>query len=609
MAALALGASADGYKFEKVWELNTASIGIDKGNIRQGFGMNGKFYINDKSTQTVIVVDENGLTDVTYPGGRNCGITHDQAGNIVISDAAFPGNWVEAGIKVINPTTGETKDYVVPAECSLTGRCDFLGLAMGNMMEDGALFLTGKTPGTDPVVYTDGIAIFTVADGEVDMDNCYLASSDFLIGKAETNRDNMTVMNFYEDINGVPTLLYVYRSYSGNDVVKMPYYGDGFDEDNLTTVDLPNKGACAGTCPFLWDGKEFFVYPTLPNYFNGFAISEANAEEPLFTVPATVTASMNAFQSNWVNAEVDADGVTIYQYAPGANFSVYRLTKEAEEMVYTIVGDENVFGSNWDTNDENNELVMGEDGVYTWSKEGVTLYNGFEFKVVGNHDYATYEWPIGPYNWVANLPEGEGEGIYDILITFDPNADDENKITCTLTKVGDIEPLPFVIYTVVGPYQVFGTEWNVNDTNNDMDLDAETGLYTWSKNNIELTEDFGFKIVADRTFANEWPQGYGNNWIAYLPDGPGAYNIVITFNTRSTEITCTLTKVVVPAGMRGDVNCDQAVNIQDVTALINYLLSKNADGISLENADCDQSTSINISDVTALINYLLSKSW
>ena len=63
------------------------------------------------------------------------------------------------------------------------------------------------------------------------------------------------------------------------------------------------------------------------------------------------------------------------------------------------------------------------------------------------------------------------------------------------------------------------------------------------------------------------------------------------------------------AGQRGDVNGDGNVNIADVTALINYLLSHNATGLNLQNANCNQDSTINISDVTALINYLLSHSW
>jgi hypothetical protein len=63
------------------------------------------------------------------------------------------------------------------------------------------------------------------------------------------------------------------------------------------------------------------------------------------------------------------------------------------------------------------------------------------------------------------------------------------------------------------------------------------------------------------------------------------------------------------AGLRGDVNGDGSVNISDVTALIDYLLSGNASGINLSGADCNQDSSVNISDVTSLIDYLLSGTW
>ena len=64
-----------------------------------------------------------------------------------------------------------------------------------------------------------------------------------------------------------------------------------------------------------------------------------------------------------------------------------------------------------------------------------------------------------------------------------------------------------------------------------------------------------------------------------------------------------------PAGLRGDVNLDNAVNIADVTSLIDYLLSGDATGISLDNANCNLDEAVNIADVTALIDYLLSGSW
>ncbi|MBR5725292.1 MAG: leucine-rich repeat protein, partial [Muribaculaceae bacterium] len=58
--------------------------------------------------------------------------------------------------------------------------------------------------------------------------------------------------------------------------------------------------------------------------------------------------------------------------------------------------------------------------------------------------------------------------------------------------------------------------------------------------------------------------------------------------------------------MRGDVNCDGSVNIADVTALIDILLSGTT---ASPAADCDEDDKVNIADVTALINYLLTGSW
>lgn len=60
---------------------------------------------------------------------------------------------------------------------------------------------------------------------------------------------------------------------------------------------------------------------------------------------------------------------------------------------------------------------------------------------------------------------------------------------------------------------------------------------------------------------------------------------------------------------RGDVDSDGRVNIDDLTALINYLLSGDASAINLNNADCYSDGKLNIDDVTALINYLLSGQW
>lgn len=81
-----------------------------------------------------------------------------------------------------------------------------------------------------------------------------------------------------------------------------------------------------------------------------------------------------------------------------------------------------------------------------------------------------------------------------------------------------------------------------------------------------------------------------------------------TFLMLGGNVMVTATFVIIP-NMRGDVNHDGVVNIADVSALIDYLLTGDAAVINVENADCNQDQVINISDVTKLIDYILSASW
>jgi hypothetical protein len=86
---------------------------------------------------------------------------------------------------------------------------------------------------------------------------------------------------------------------------------------------------------------------------------------------------------------------------------------------------------------------------------------------------------------------------------------------------------------------------------------------------------------------------------------PGQTTVNVTADSNGRLATTSFT-VVVTEAMKGDVNMDGKVNIADVTDLINYLLSGNADGINLWAADMDDSGHISIGDVTEVINYLLS---
>lgn len=298
------------YNIEKVWELKNL-VFLNTDNTRMGFGMNGKYYINDKANSTILVVGENGLTGETYAGGSNVGITRDEAGNLLVSNANFPSPWTSRPeVKVINPATGAVKTYTLPSEVINFGRCDLLGSARGNLLEDGEFFIVGANSGSS-------ISRITITDGELDTDNTYLANCNGVSASTGTQ------LNAYTDLNGNDAVLYVNRS---SYVKKLTPDGDNF---TAVTIALPNKGNCNGAHPFVWDGKELVVYPTLNNYRDGFAVAEMNAATPLAYVEQTANADANGFQANWLNAEViDSRNVNIYQYYPGGHITLWRLTKQ-----------------------------------------------------------------------------------------------------------------------------------------------------------------------------------------------------------------------------------------------------------------------------------------
>ena len=61
--------------------------------------------------------------------------------------------------------------------------------------------------------------------------------------------------------------------------------------------------------------------------------------------------------------------------------------------------------------------------------------------------------------------------------------------------------------------------------------------------------------------------------------------------------------------IRGDVNKDGKVAIDDVTELIDFLLDNDSTEVDTEAADCDLDSHIAINDVTQLIDFLLTGAW
>ena len=116
-----------------------------------------------------------------------------------------------------------------------------------------------------------------------------------------------------------------------------------------------------------------------------------------------------------------------------------------DKEVYTVVGGfndeagdvENVlFGKTWEPTFEANDMVLGADGLYTLTKQGVelpacTIY----YKVVKNHSWDTSWGFTGNKDGNADYVVSEA-GTYDVTFTFNPNEVLGNgfNVTCNLSK-------------------------------------------------------------------------------------------------------------------------------------------------------------------------------
>lgn len=323
-AAVAFGASAQ--TLTQTWKVETAN-NLPFAECRQGVGLNGKIYVNNKADKKVYVVDKDGVSATTLPGGANCGIGHDQAGNLLVSNAVFPNKWADdAVIKVYKPQTPETvTEITITADLAGMGRSDFLGSAMGDLSTDGQMYLLGGA--------STGLGKLVVIDGATSGDDSYIATVD---DKANPTSSSGITQFFMDGEIGK----YLLMNRSGSPCIIKE------EGDNLVTekaMTLQDRGTCNGGDVVILGGKRYVVYPTTPNYTDGFAIADIDAE-PMVTednksyIPfvvehkAELAANPNNFQGNFVNAEkVSETEAIIYQYVPGAYTAAYSFKLPAEQ--------------------------------------------------------------------------------------------------------------------------------------------------------------------------------------------------------------------------------------------------------------------------------------
>ena len=220
------------------------------------------------------------------------------------------------------------------------------------------------------------------------------------------------------------------------------------------------------------------------------------------------------------------------------------------EAVYYAAGDPKVWGVNW-TVDEANKLTKGEDGKYSITKTGLTLdaanYGYKVVKVVGE----TQTWIPEAYDGAKQL-EIKERAVYSVTLTFDPAAEED--FVAVATKTGEAEPVVDT-WTVVGAFYytkegeekstevpIFGNAWDPALTANDM-TKGEDGIFYYKKADVELPAagNVELKVVKNHEWGEDGVNAYPAQNKQIAISAAGKYDIAVTFNAETKEVTATAT--------------------------------------------------------------------
>lgn len=366
---------------------------------------------------------------------------------------------------------------------------------------------------TSPYTFTakGNITVTASAEGYTSSSATYMVSKKYQLSKT-IDFGALTADDFDENVwefdTGAP------RDYWTNRAAAIPadvtYYKliDKTAETSSTALsDITISNASSH------DPQVYIGYGLLTPYYQGVSGNNLN-----LTVN-DANAMDYAVYNGWNNY---GSGTFNTVQAGNANFGLYRydtmlrtIKIYSGDYSFGIVGD--LTGS-WD-----------EDAVMTQSTENKNVYTlvvdkftatagtTYEYKLRTDGQWGGYELPgSGNQNYYF-----ENGGVYKLTFTANIKA---NTLTLAVEENPD--------YTLVGLADIFGTEWNKDDTNNDM-VKGENGEYSKTYYNVALTAGYTikYKVVKNHDWTANWgmpnnQDGNGEYWV----ENAGNYDITFYFN-------------------------------------------------------------------------------
>lgn len=322
---------------------------------RQGFGMGGKFYLQNKATKKIEVWNETGkINEIASGDGTN--ITRDDAGNIIVRIGTFNTDYVSTRNELrIIPADGSAV-VDIPLSGITKGRLDFWGHVKGNVLDKttGGVLFMGTT-------YGGFIVEIPIIGGVQDTKNTYQYAYRSPFGIA----GNITTTSLFSGFDGIEDLAILsplITATANNSIEQM-----GLDEDenwvHKAFYITPGHNGCSGFSLFKLGDKKFIIYSTGSNNADGFTIAklatkdvstveDADKDYKVSTKYAeqkddgNVMYSNNAFYGNHFSIDpIDGENAYIYQYFPSGYIAKYKFNYKGGGVVspevnatYKVIG-------------------------------------------------------------------------------------------------------------------------------------------------------------------------------------------------------------------------------------------------------------------------------
>lgn len=447
---------AQGYTFEREWKSEVFPTPWE--NNRQGFGQDNKFYIHDKasSSRKVHIYGPNGIIeDLPATTGAGSNFTKDEAGNMLVRVEAYQRPYTTGNeIRIITPDGNEAAVLKLPSNRPQR-RGDYWGFAQGDVMsaQGGKLIFVGQNY---TYFYVVEIAQGAITDAyQVDMPLLFGPLAD----KAFSSED---VFNAWTDANGNHHFLAVQRSENPIDII--------LNDDHTATAKLiniqsyTNYGTSNGTNAFTFNGKNYIMFSTQPNWNDGFVIAElgTNADGTLDGTVNVVAQHVNdipqamtsSSKCNWLNWEPrDSKSIYIYQYFPGNYMARYIFgIKTDETPLETIVNDGTVEKTYTIADDIQSVYIAVKEPTKVYAKDygrhrnpsvlkdGETDFIKTETALESKDEWDQSNWVLLDFETEAEAQKFVVNGVGKVIKGGTLTGKLTNKLNPTMTVTSYIEP-------------------------------------------------------------------------------------------------------------------------------------------------------------------------